>query len=46
MKLRNKLNILDSRNFDWCFAHIAHLCTFDHISFMSMTNVFSSVFLC
>jgi hypothetical protein len=24
-KLRNELNILDSRNFDWNFAHIAHL---------------------
>jgi hypothetical protein len=45
-KLRNKLNILDSRNFDLFFAHIAHLYTFDHISFMSMTNVFSSVILC
>jgi hypothetical protein len=28
-KLMNELNILDSRNFDWYFAHIAHLCTFD-----------------
>jgi hypothetical protein len=45
-KLRNELNILDSRNFDWNIAHIAHLYTFDHISFMSTTNVFSSVFLC
>jgi hypothetical protein len=45
-KLRNELNILDSRNFDWYFAHIAHLYTFDHISFMSMTNVVSSAFLC
>jgi hypothetical protein len=44
-KLRNELNILDSRNFDRYFAHIAHLCTFDHISFMSTTNVFSSMFL-
>ena len=43
-KLRNELNILDSRNFDWHFAYIAHLYTFDHFSFMSMTNVFSSVF--
>ena len=33
-KLRNELNILDSRNFDWYFAHIAHLYTFDHISFI------------
>jgi hypothetical protein len=24
-KLRNELNILDSRNFDWYLAHIAHL---------------------
>ena len=39
-KLRNELNILDSRNFDWNIAHIAHLYTFDHISFMSMTSVF------
>jgi hypothetical protein len=45
-KLRNELNILDSRNFDWNIAHIAHLYTFDHISFMSMTNVSSSVLLC
>ena len=44
-KLRNELNILDSQNFDWNFALIAHLYTFDHISFMSMTNVFSSEFL-
>jgi hypothetical protein len=33
-KLRRELNILDSRNFDWYFEHIAHLHTFDHISFM------------
>jgi hypothetical protein len=46
IKLRNELNILDSRNFDWNFADIAHLYTFDHISLMSMTNVFSSLFLC
>jgi hypothetical protein len=44
-KLRNELNILDSRNFDLNFAHIAHLYTFDHISFMSTTNMFSSLFL-
>ena len=43
-KLRNELNILDYRNFDWNFAHIAHLYTFDHFSVMSTTNVFSSVF--
>jgi hypothetical protein len=30
-KLRHELNILDSRNFDWCFAHIAHIYTFDHL---------------
>ena len=45
-KLRNELNILDSRNFDWNFAYIAHLYTFDHISYMATTNVWSSVFLC
>jgi hypothetical protein len=28
------------------FAHIAHLYTFDRISFMSMTNVLSGVLLC
>jgi hypothetical protein len=33
-KLRHELNILDSRNFDLYFAHIAYLYTFDHISFM------------
>jgi hypothetical protein len=44
-KLRNELNILDSRNFDGNIAHIAHLYTFDHISFITMTNVFSSLFL-
>jgi hypothetical protein len=33
-KLRIELNILDSRNFDWNFAHIAHLYTFDDISFI------------
>jgi hypothetical protein len=45
-KLMNELNILDSRNFDSNIAHIAHLYTFDHISFMTTTNVFSSVLLC
>jgi hypothetical protein len=39
-KLRNELNILDSRNFDWNIAHIAHFYTFDHISFTTTTNVF------
>jgi hypothetical protein len=53
-KLRNELNILDSRNFDWNIAHIAHLYIFDHISSFgtnayflctkATTNVFSSVF--
>jgi hypothetical protein len=33
-KLRNELNILDSQNFDSNIAHIAHLYTFDHISFI------------
>jgi hypothetical protein len=33
-KLRNELNILDSQNFDLNIAHIAHLYTFDHISFI------------
>jgi hypothetical protein len=33
-KLRNELNILDSQNFDWNIAHIAHLYTFDHVSFI------------
>jgi hypothetical protein len=32
-KLRNELNILDSQNFYWNIAHIAHLYTFDHVSF-------------
>jgi hypothetical protein len=32
-KLRHELNILDSRNFDRYFAHIAHL-YFDYLSFM------------
>jgi transcription initiation factor IIE alpha subunit len=44
-KLRHELNILDSRNFFWCLAHIAHKYTFDHVSFIyAMTNVFSSEF--
>jgi hypothetical protein len=33
-KLRNELNILDSRNFDCNIAHIYNLYTFDHISFI------------
>jgi hypothetical protein len=55
-KFRNELNILDyqtirwenlyrTKHFDWNIAHIAHLYTFDHISFMSTPNVLSSVFL-
>jgi hypothetical protein len=32
-KLKNELNILNSRNFDWNIAHIAILYTFDHSSF-------------
>jgi hypothetical protein len=39
-KLRNELNILDSRNFDWNIAHIAHLYTFDHISFIWYKRIF------
>jgi hypothetical protein len=33
-KLRHELNILDSRNFFCKIAHIAHLYTFDHVSFI------------
>jgi hypothetical protein len=33
-KLINELNILDSRNFDWSIAHIAHVYIFDHVSFI------------
>jgi hypothetical protein len=56
-KLRNELNILDSRIFYWNIAHIAHLHTFDHISFIwykfifliiyakATTNMFPSIFL-
>jgi hypothetical protein len=39
-KLRNELNILDSRNFDWNIAHIAHLYTFDHVSFIWYKCIF------
>jgi hypothetical protein len=39
-KLRNKLNILDSWNFDWNIAHIAHLYTFDHVSFIWCKYIF------
>ena len=38
--LRNELNILDSRNFDWNIAHIAHLYTFDHVSFIWCKYIF------
>jgi hypothetical protein len=41
-KLRNEPNILDSRNFDWNIAHIAHLYTFDHISFIWCKCIFLS----
>jgi uncharacterized membrane protein len=33
-KLSHELNILDSRNFDWYFAYIAHIYTFDQLSFI------------
>jgi hypothetical protein len=39
-KLRNELNILDSRNFDWNVAHITHLYTFDHVSFIWCKCIF------
>jgi hypothetical protein len=39
-ELRNELNILDSRNFDWNIAHIAHLYTVDHISFIWCKCIF------
>jgi hypothetical protein len=39
-KLRNELNILDSRNFGWNIAHIAHLSTFDHVSFIWYKCIF------
>jgi hypothetical protein len=39
-KLRNELNILDSRNFDWNIAHIAHEYTYDHISFIWYKCIF------
>jgi hypothetical protein len=44
-KLRNEINILDSRNFDWNIAHIAHLYTFDHISF-TLVQMHISYYLC
>jgi hypothetical protein len=39
-KLRNELNILDSQNFDWNIVHIAHLYTFDHVSFIWYKYIF------
>jgi hypothetical protein len=39
-KLRNELNILDSQNFDWNIAHIAHLYTFDYVSFIWYKCIF------
>ena len=44
-KLRNELNILDSRNFDWNIAHIAHLHTFDHVSFI-LVQIHISYYSC
>jgi FPC/CPF motif-containing protein YcgG len=44
-KLRNELNILDSRNFDWNIAHIANLYTLI-ISFSFGTNAYFLFFLC
>jgi hypothetical protein len=44
-KLRNELNILDSRNFDSNITHIAHLYTFDHISFL-LVQMHNSYYLC
>jgi hypothetical protein len=46
-KLRNELNVVDSRNFDWNLAHIAHFYTFDHaISLSFGTNTYFLFFLC
>jgi hypothetical protein len=39
-KLRNELNIFDSRNFDWNIAHIAQVYTFDHVSFIWCKCIF------
>jgi hypothetical protein len=39
-KLRNELNILDSRNFDWNIAHITILYNFDHVSFIWYKCIF------
>jgi hypothetical protein len=39
-KLRNELNVLDSWNFDWNMARIAHLYIFDHVSFILYKYIF------
>jgi hypothetical protein len=39
-KIRNELNILDSRNFDLNIAHIDISYTFDHISFIWCKCIF------
>jgi FPC/CPF motif-containing protein YcgG len=44
-KLRNELNILDSRNFDWDITHIANEYTFDHM-FSFVGNAYFLFFLC
>jgi hypothetical protein len=43
-KLRNELNILDSRNFDWNIAHIAYISLIISLSFG--TNAYFLFFLC
>ena len=40
IKLKNELNIFDSRNFDWNIAHIAHFYTFDLVSFIWYKCIF------
>jgi hypothetical protein len=44
-KLRNELNILDSRNFDWNIAHIAHFIPLI-MSLSFGTNAYFLFFLC
>jgi hypothetical protein len=44
-KHRNELNILDSRNFDWNIAHIAHLYTLI-MSLSFGTHTYFLLFLC
>jgi hypothetical protein len=39
-KLKNELNILDSQNFDWNIAHIAHVYAFDHVSLIWYKCIF------